>query len=193
MSQTAARLLATVGGLGDRFPAPGTTVGSLAAAALFAALVLLGRLPARPVAAAGLAALVPLAVWACGAEAARRGIPDPGPVVLDEVAGQWLALSLLAIAGSRALRPHHLVVSKPDAPVEKLIDPLQLVFFGQPAPSRQRTAPTIHRFARRHAEALHRRLAHALDLEASRRHPAQKQKRQARPDPPPTSGRQTAA
>ena len=111
MSQTAARLLATVGGLGDRFPAPGTTVGSLAAAALFAALVLLGRLPARPVAAAGLAALVPLAVWACGAEAARRGIPDPGPVVLDEVAGQWLALSLLAIAGSRALRPHHLVVS----------------------------------------------------------------------------------
>lgn len=111
MIQTVARLLATVGGLGDKLPAPGTTVGSLAGVALFAALVLLGHLPARPVAAAGLAALLPLAVWACGAEAVRRGVADPGPVVLDEVAGQWLALALLTLPQPRGLRPHDLAAS----------------------------------------------------------------------------------
>ena len=31
--------------------------------------------------------------------------------MLDEVAGQWLALSLLALLQPRGLRPHHLVVS----------------------------------------------------------------------------------
>ncbi|HPC82413.1 MAG TPA: phosphatidylglycerophosphatase A [Thermoanaerobaculaceae bacterium] len=111
MSPAVARLLATCGGLGDRLPAPGTTVGSLVGAALFAAPVLLGRLPALPVAAGGAALLLPLSVWACGAEALRRGAVDPGPVVLDEVAGQWLALSLLAVAGPRPLRAPDVLVS----------------------------------------------------------------------------------
>jgi phosphatidylglycerophosphatase A len=38
-------------------------------------------------------------VWACGAEAKRRGVPDPGPAALDEVAGQWLALLVLVALG----------------------------------------------------------------------------------------------
>jgi phosphatidylglycerophosphatase A len=93
--------LATVGGLGDRLPAPGTTVGSLAGLGLFVGAVRLVEAPPAVVALAGLLVLVPLAVWACGAEADRRGDRDPGPVVLDEVTGQWLALSVLAVAGTR--------------------------------------------------------------------------------------------
>jgi phosphatidylglycerophosphatase A len=96
--------LATVGGLAERLPAPGTTVGSLVGALGFAALVRLVPAVLLPVAAAVLVLLLPLAVWACGAEAARRGVSDPGPVVLDEVAGQWLALVVLA-AGTGAPPP----------------------------------------------------------------------------------------
>lgn len=95
-----ARALATVGTLGERLPAPGTTVGSLVGVLLFAGAAALwpGRLLVAAL--AGLAVLVPLSIWACGAEAHRRGVGDPGPVVLDEVAGQWVALALLV-----AVRP----------------------------------------------------------------------------------------
>lgn len=102
MSVGAARRIATVGGLGDLLPAPGTTVGSLLAVAGFAALGLAAPGALLP-AAALVAALLPgLAVWACGAEAARRGEGDPGAIVADEVAGQWLALAVLAAALARA-------------------------------------------------------------------------------------------
>jgi len=97
----AARLLATVGGLGDVLPAPGTTVGSLAGAALYAAAAALWPAAVTPVALAGLALLLPLSVWACGEEARRRGVDDPQPVVLDEVAGQWLAVAVVALARGR--------------------------------------------------------------------------------------------
>lgn len=105
MSSPAARALATVGGLGDRLPAPGTTVGSLVALAAY--LVLAQTAPALSTvpALAAAAPLAALAVWACGVEAARRGESDPGAIVLDEVAGQWLALALLAVALDRPLRP----------------------------------------------------------------------------------------
>lgn len=89
---TLARLVATVGGLGDRLPAPGTTAGSLPAALVWWALAV--ALPARPALAAATAAAVVIAtaagVWAADREAGRRGVSDPGPVVVDEVAGQWL-------------------------------------------------------------------------------------------------------
>jgi phosphatidylglycerophosphatase A len=49
------------------------------------------------------------AVVLCGLEAARRGVRDPGPVVLDEVVGQWWALSLMAWGGV-AMRPWALAV-----------------------------------------------------------------------------------
>lgn len=101
MSSTLARLLATVGGLGDRLPAPGTTVGSLTGVLLYWAVSRAWPRPIWAVAVAGLALLVPVSVWACGVEARRRGRPDPGPVVLDEVAGQWLALALIAVGRSR--------------------------------------------------------------------------------------------
>jgi phosphatidylglycerophosphatase A len=94
-----ARFLATVGGLGDVLPAPGTTVGSLAGVLLFLLAMRVAPSQLLPVAAVSFALLSAVAVWACGAEAARRGVPDPGPVVLDEVAGQWLALLVLVAAG----------------------------------------------------------------------------------------------
>jgi phosphatidylglycerophosphatase A len=99
VSERLAFHLATVGGLGGRLPAPGTTVGSLVAALLFAALARLVPAALLPVSAVVLVLLLPLAVWACGAEAARRGVSDPGAVVLDEVAGQWLAL-VTVVAGT---------------------------------------------------------------------------------------------
>ncbi len=105
MKLSAAGALATVGGLGDRLPAPGTTVGSLAALLAFAAVTLAAPSVVGPAAAATLVLLVPAAIWACGAEAARRGESDPGAIVLDEVAGQWLALTLLALGAGRAARP----------------------------------------------------------------------------------------
>jgi len=98
---TLARALATVGGLGDRLPAPGTTVGSVAGAALFWAACALWPGHVGTVAVVGLAVIVPLSVWACGAEAARRGEKDPNPTAADEVAGQWLALAVVVAA-----RPH---------------------------------------------------------------------------------------
>jgi phosphatidylglycerophosphatase A len=93
-----ARHLATVGRLGERLPAPGTTVGSLVGAVLFAGTAALAGKGLVPASVIGLLVLCPLSVWACGAEATRRGETDPGPVVLDEVAGQWLALAVLVVA-----------------------------------------------------------------------------------------------
>src|SRR5271157_4410651 len=98
MKATLARLLATVGGLGDRLPAPGTTVGSVVGALLFWAASRLWPSHVPVVAALGLVVLLPVSVWACGAEAARRGEKDPHAAVADEVAGQWLALAVV-VAG----------------------------------------------------------------------------------------------
>ena len=85
-----AHAVATVGGLGDLLPAPGTTAGSLPATILWWSL---GVLPVdhwtrlgSTLAGAVVAGAV--GVWAAGVEASRRGREDPGPVVIDEVAGQ---------------------------------------------------------------------------------------------------------
>ncbi len=102
MRAAVARALATVGGLGDRLPAPGTTVGSVAGAALYWGASWLWPGAVVAIALVGVAVLLPLSVWACGAEAARRGVTDPHPVVLDEVAGQWAALAVVALAQHRA-------------------------------------------------------------------------------------------
>jgi phosphatidylglycerophosphatase A len=46
-------------------------------------------------------------LWASEIEAKRRGASDPGPIVIDEVAGQWLtylvALPFLPVLASRHL------------------------------------------------------------------------------------------
>lgn len=111
MNHRLAWVLATVAGIGDRLPAPGTTVGSTVGVALFALSTALVPISARWVAGLGLLLLVPVAVWACGVEAARRGSTDPGPVVLDEVAGQWVALAVLVAAHPDAPRLPDLVAS----------------------------------------------------------------------------------
>ncbi len=87
-----ARIIATTGGLGDLLPAPGTTAGSLPAAVLWwTACAALPFTAARITTTAAAVAIVTLVgIWAAGSEARRRAKGDPGPVVVDEVAGQWL-------------------------------------------------------------------------------------------------------
>ena len=83
-----ATLIATWFGVGLIRDAPGTW-GSLAALPCAAGLYLLGG----PWLLAGATGLVVMAgVWASGRYAAALGSGDPGAVVVDEVAGQWLAL-----------------------------------------------------------------------------------------------------
>jgi phosphatidylglycerophosphatase A len=81
-----------MGGLGDLLPAAGTTAGSLPAAVVwwaFAATVA-EPLPLLAITLSLTIAGTVAAVWACDVEAARRGVEDPQPIVIDEVAGQWL-------------------------------------------------------------------------------------------------------
>lgn len=80
--------LATGFGIGRVPVAPGT-VGSLAAAALAVPIVAAGGPLALGLAAAA-AALVGIPAAAAAARAMKR--EDPGAVVIDEFAGQWLAL-----------------------------------------------------------------------------------------------------
>jgi phosphatidylglycerophosphatase A len=87
-----ARAIATIGGLGDRIPAPGTTVGSLPAYLLWwGACAALPTTRARiAITAIGLFVAAALGTWASEVEAQRRDETDPRPIVVDEVAGQWL-------------------------------------------------------------------------------------------------------
>ncbi len=82
-------LLATWFGAGLLPKAPGTW-GSLAALP-FAFVIAAGAGTWGLLAAAAVATLV--GVWAAGVYAARSGQADPQAVVIDEVAGQWLALA----------------------------------------------------------------------------------------------------
>jgi len=46
-----------------------------------------------------------LGIWACGAHAKKIRIADPSECVLDEVAGQWLALIPAALGAREDWRP----------------------------------------------------------------------------------------
>lgn len=85
---SAARMVATMGGLGQLRPAPGTWAS---AAAIPAAWILHG-LGGFPLLLAATLALIPAGVWAI--ERMTRGAPDRDPpeAVIDEVVGQWIAL-----------------------------------------------------------------------------------------------------
>lgn len=83
-------LIATGLGSGYLPKAPGTW-GSLLAAVLAWPIAVAGGAPAL-VAAAVLAAGA--GIWAAGIYMAKTGEQDPGPVVIDEFAGQWLALAV---------------------------------------------------------------------------------------------------
>ena len=91
-SSQLARAVATLGGLGDRLPAPGTSVGSLFACLLWWAAC--AALPAPKtriiVTALGLLGAAAVGTWAAEIESQRRGEGDPRSIVIDEVAGQWL-------------------------------------------------------------------------------------------------------
>ena len=82
-----ATALATWFGCGYAPKAPGT-VGAGAAVILSAVL---GWGPLVNLAAAALAGLV--GIWASTTEARASGRKDPGHIVIDEVAGQWLTLA----------------------------------------------------------------------------------------------------
>ena len=103
-------LVATTCGLGEVVPAPGTLAGSLPAAVGWAVVAW-----AMPESIALVTATLCLSIlatcvglWAAGIESRRRGAVDPGPVVIDEVAGQWITY-LVAIPITGIVDSHHLV------------------------------------------------------------------------------------
>ena len=82
------RAIATFGYIGLLRPAPGTW-GSLAALPVAWLLHWLGGFPLLCLATLGVFAV---GYWATRAETAGREDGDPGEIVIDEVAGQWIAL-----------------------------------------------------------------------------------------------------
>lgn len=87
--------------------APGTLAGSVPAAVVW--LIVAAIVPSSPARTLVTAALVlggcAVGVWSAGVEAHRRRARDPGAIVIDEVAGQWLTylLPLLWIQPGGAL------------------------------------------------------------------------------------------
>lgn len=101
MKRALALGLATVGGLGARLPAPGTTVGSAAAVALYLALHASGGGGESVAARAAMwiwagftLAANAAGVWAAGAAERVHG-HDANAIVVDEVAGMGIALLFL--------------------------------------------------------------------------------------------------
>lgn len=94
------RVFTTLAGIGYLRPAPGTW-GSLAAVVLAFGLHLLGG----PLALAIALALVTAAAAPAIARHTRGGDADPSEVVIDEVAGQWLALLPVSVGAWQAGAP----------------------------------------------------------------------------------------
>lgn len=90
--------IATVLGVGYLKPAPGTW-GSLAALPMFWVLHQLGG---WPFALAATIAVVFVGVWAIRRETDGKDNHDPSEIVIDEVAGQWIALLPVSIGAAAA-------------------------------------------------------------------------------------------
>jgi len=88
------RLAATVFGVGLLRPAPGTWASALA---VLLGLVLL-RYAGFAVFAAATVGVTGLGFWACQTLLQGRPGADPSEIVIDEVAGQWIALMFPATA-----------------------------------------------------------------------------------------------
>ncbi|MFY0597206.1 MAG: phosphatidylglycerophosphatase A [Cognatishimia sp.] len=86
--KSAANLIATVGGTGYLKPAPGTW-GSAVAVVLALLLHFAGGFPALLI---GTILVFPLGWWATAVVTRNQEDHDPSEVVIDEVAGQWIAL-----------------------------------------------------------------------------------------------------
>ena len=85
---TASRLISIFFGVGLLRPAPGTW-GSAAAVGVG---LILHRIGHFPLLLAATVAVTALGFWACRRELADRPGDDPSEIVIDEVAGQWIAL-----------------------------------------------------------------------------------------------------
>ncbi|WP_172328700.1 phosphatidylglycerophosphatase A [Mangrovicoccus sp. HB161399] len=92
------RLIGTFGGIGLMRPAPGTW-GSAAAIPLGYVLHGLGGFPLLSLATV---AVFAAGIWACRAERAATGQKDASEIVIDEVAGQWVAMWPLSLGLSHA-------------------------------------------------------------------------------------------
>ena len=103
--------------------APGT-VGSLVGLILYAAI----HWTSAPLAAelAIIAVVLAVGVWAAGVAERRLGLDDPGPVVIDEVAGMLISLVMTgvgwsgAIAGFLLFRLFDIVKPYPASRLERL-------------------------------------------------------------------------
>lgn len=88
------RAITTFGFVGLMRPAPGTWGSAVA--------VLLGmgidRFLGTPMLAVATVAIIALGFWACGRALEGRPGEDPGEIVIDEVAGQWIALLFPCLA-----------------------------------------------------------------------------------------------
>jgi phosphatidylglycerophosphatase A len=93
-------LIATFGGVGYLRPAPGTW-GSLAALPVAWAIHMIGGFPLLVI---GVVAAFLAGLWATGVMTKGADDHDPSEIVIDEVAGQWIALLPLSYgAWSRGL------------------------------------------------------------------------------------------
>lgn len=89
------RLVATAGGVGFLRPAPGTW-GTAAAVLVAMPWILLANVAwVTPGLWLGVLLASGLGVWAAGVAGRCTGISDPGPVVIDEVAGVWATLACI--------------------------------------------------------------------------------------------------
>lgn len=96
--------IATVGGIGRIRPAPGTW-GSLVAALAAGGVIAGAGAGWRPLLGSALVVVTALGWWASGRAAPRLGGGDPASIVVDEVAGMWLAVLVLpgALVAARPL------------------------------------------------------------------------------------------
>jgi phosphatidylglycerophosphatase A len=87
-----AHAVATFGGLGERLPAPGTSVGSLPVCLAWWAVCAMVPIASVRLIVTAVALFVAAAIgtWAAEVEAQRVGSNDPGQIVVDESAGQLL-------------------------------------------------------------------------------------------------------
>ncbi len=92
------RLIGTFGGIGLMRPAPGTW-GSAAAIPLGYVLHGLGGFTLLSLATV---AVFAAGIWACRAERAATGQKDASEIVIDEVAGQWVAMWPLSLGLTHA-------------------------------------------------------------------------------------------
>ena len=92
---TPVRLVATFFGAGT-FPAASGTFGSMVALPFGIALLQIPAPYGRLALLLAVTGVLALGVWASGRYCAATEQPDSGEVVIDEVAGQWLALVFAA-------------------------------------------------------------------------------------------------